>query len=41
MAYSIFSGIGKTLICPSTTENASNDIISCDFLIKFHAAHVK
>jgi len=40
MAYSIFSGIGKTLTCPTATKNKLNEIINCDFLIQFHAAKV-
>jgi hypothetical protein len=40
MAHSIFSGIGRTLTCPTATKNRLDKIINCDFLIKFHAAKV-
>jgi hypothetical protein len=40
MAYSLFSGIERTLICPSTNKNLLLKAINGDFLIKFHAAYV-
>ncbi|CAF4155060.1 unnamed protein product [Adineta steineri] len=38
MAYSISSGIERTLICPPTINNKFKEIIYCDFHIKFHGA---
>jgi hypothetical protein len=40
MAYSLFSGIGQTLIYPSTNQHFPFEDIHRDFLIKFHAAYV-
>ncbi|CAF0762924.1 unnamed protein product [Adineta ricciae] len=39
MSYSILSGIGQTLIHPSTAKKKLEKVTGCDFLIKFHAAH--
>jgi hypothetical protein len=40
MAYSLISGIERTLICPPTNTSGSFEAIHRDFHIKFHAAHV-
>ncbi|UJR20305.1 hypothetical protein I4U23_023436 [Adineta vaga] len=39
MSYSLFSGIRRTLISPSTVTEKSDEVIGHDVLIKFHAAH--
>ncbi|CAF0907796.1 unnamed protein product [Rotaria sordida] len=39
MTCSLRSGIERTLIYPSTNENLPDERITCDFLIKFHAAY--